>query len=71
MQVYEDEDDYTNLTVKHNDNKGVYISNQLLSNQDISVDSINMDDLKLKFYLPIPMYDASKNEKVESQIGPT
>lgn len=59
MQVYEDEDDYTNLTVKHNDNKGVYISNQLLSNQDISVDSINMDDLKLKFYLPIPMYDAS------------
>lgn len=58
MQVYEDEDDYTNLTVKHNDNKGVYISNQLLSNQDISVDSINMDDLKLKFYLPIPMYDA-------------
>lgn len=59
MQVYEDEDDYANLTVKHNDNKGVYISNQLLSNQDISVDSINMDDLKLKFYLPIPMYDAS------------
>lgn len=59
MQVYEDEDDYTNLTVKHNDNKGVYISNQLLSNQDISADSINMDDLKLKFYLPIPMYDAS------------
>lgn len=59
MQVYEDEDDYTNLTVKRNDNKGVYISNQLLSNQDISVDSINMDDLKLKFYLPIPMYDAS------------
>lgn len=59
MQAYEDEDDYTNLTVKHNDNKGVYISNQLLSNQDISVDSINMDDLKLKFYLPIPMYDAS------------
>lgn len=59
MQVYEDEDDYTNLTVKHNDNKGVYISNQLLSNQDISVDSINMDDLKLKFYLPNPMYDAS------------
>lgn len=59
MQVYEDEDDYTNLTVKHNDNKGIYISNQLLSNQDISVDSINMDDLKLKFYLPIPMYDAS------------
>lgn len=59
MQVYEDEDDYTNLTVKHNDNKGVYISNQLLSNQDISVDSINMDDLKLKFYLPISMYDAS------------
>lgn len=59
MQVYGDEDDYTNLTVKHNDNKGVYISNQLLSNQDISVDSINMDDLKLKFYLPIPMYDAS------------
>ena len=59
MQVYEDEDDYTNLTVKHNDNKGVYISDQLLSNQDISVDSINMDDLKLKFYLPIPMYDAS------------
>ena len=59
MHVYEDEDDYTNLTVKHNDNKGVYISNQLLSNQDISVDSINMDDLKLKFYLPIPMYDAS------------
>ena len=59
MQVYEDEDDYTNLTVKHNDNKGVYISNQLLSNQDVSVDSINMDDLKLKFYLPVPMYDAS------------
>lgn len=59
MQVYDNEDDYTNLTVKHNDNKGVYISNQLLSNQDISVDSINMDDLKLKFYLPIPMYDAS------------
>lgn len=59
MQVYEEEDDYTNLTVKHNDNKGVYISNQLLSNQNISVDSINMDDLKLKFYLPIPMYDAS------------
>ena len=59
MQVYEDEDDYTNLTVKHNDNKGIYISNQLLSNQDVSVDSINMDDLKLKFYLPIPMYDAS------------
>lgn len=59
MQVYGDEDDYTNLTVKHNDNKGVYISNQLLSNQDILVDSINMDDLKLKFYLPIPMYDAS------------
>ena len=59
MQIYGDEDDYTNLTVKHNDNKGVYISNQLLSNQDISVDSINMDDLKLKFYLPIPMYDAS------------
>lgn len=59
MQVYDNEDDYINLTVKHNDNKGVYISNQLLSNQDISVDSINMDDLKLKFYLPIPMYDAS------------
>lgn len=59
MQVYEDEDDYTNLTVKHNDNKGVYISNQLLSNQGISADSIHMDDLKLKFYLPIPMYDAS------------
>lgn len=59
MQVYDNEDDYTNLTVKHNDNKGVYISNQLLSNQDISVDSINMDDLKLKFYLPVPMYDAS------------
>ena len=59
MQVYGDEDDYTNLTVKHNDNKGVYISNQLLSNQDVSVDSINMDDLKLKFYLPVPMYDAS------------
>lgn len=59
MQAYEDEDDYTNLTVKHNDNKGVYISNQLLSNQDVSVDSINMDDLKLKFYLPVPMYDAS------------
>ena len=59
MQVYDNEDDYTNLTVKHNDNKGVYISNQLLPNQDISVDSINMDDLKLKFYLPIPMYDAS------------
>ena len=59
MQVYDNEDDYTNLTVKHNDNKGVYISNQLLSNQDISVDSINMNDLKLKFYLPIPMYDAS------------
>ena len=56
MQVYGDEDDYTNLTVKH---KGVYISNQLLSNQDVSVDSINMDDLKLKFYLPVPMYDAS------------
>ena len=70
MQVYGDEDDYTNLTVKHNDNKGVYISNQLLSNQDVSVDSINMDDLKLKFYLPIPMYDASKNEKIESQIDP-
>lgn len=59
MQVYDNGDDYTNLTVKHNDNKGVYISNQLLSNQDISVDSINMDDLKLKFYLPVPMYDAS------------
>lgn len=59
MQVYDNEDDYTNLTVKHNDNKGVYISNQLLSNQDISVDSINMDDLKLKFYLPVTMYDAS------------
>ena len=59
MQVYGDEDDYTNLTVKHNDNKGVYISNQLLANQGISVDSINMNDLKLKFYLPIPMYDAS------------
>lgn len=59
MQVYDNDDDYTNLTVKHNDNKGVYISNQLLSNQDISVDSINMDDLKLKFYLPVPMYDAS------------
>lgn len=59
MQVYGDEDDYTNLTVKHNDNKGVYISNQLLSNQDVSVDSINMDDLKLKFYLPVPMYGAS------------
>lgn len=59
MQVYDNEDDYTNLTVKHNDNKGVYISNQLLSNQDVSVDSINMDDLKLKFYLPVPMYDAS------------
>ena len=59
MQVYGDEDDYTNLTVKHNDNKGVYISNQLLSNQDVSVDSINMDDLKLKLYLPVPMYDAS------------
>ena len=59
MQVYGDEDDYTNLTVKHNDNKGVYISNQLLSNQDVSVDLINMDDLKLKFYLPVPMYDAS------------
>lgn len=59
MQVYGDEDDYTNLTVKHNDNKGIYISNQLLSNQDVSVDSINMDDLKLKFYLPVPMYDAS------------
>ena len=59
MQVYDNEDDYTNLTVKHNDNKGVYISNQLLPNQDISVDSINMDDLKLKFYLPVPMYDAS------------
>lgn len=59
MQVYGDEDDYTNLTVKHNDNKGVYISDQLLSNQDVSVDSINMDDLKLKFYLPVPMYDAS------------
>lgn len=59
MQVYGDEDDYTNLTVKHSDNKGVYISNQLLSNQDVSVDSINMDDLKLKFYLPVPMYDAS------------
>ena len=59
MQVYGDEDDYTNLTVKHNDNKGVYISNQLLANQGISVDSINMDNLKLKFYLPIPMYDAS------------
>lgn len=59
MQVYGDEDGYTNLTVKHNDNKGVYISNQLLSNQDVSVDSINMDDLKLKFYLPVPMYDAS------------
>lgn len=59
MQVYDNDDDYTNLTVKHNDNKGVYISNQLLSNQDVSVDSINMDDLKLKFYLPVPMYDAS------------
>ena len=59
MQVYGDEDDYTNLTVKHNGNKGVYISDQLLSNQDVSVDSINMDDLKLKFYLPVPMYDAS------------
>ena len=59
MQVYGDEDDYTNLTVKHNGNKGVYISNQLLANQGISVDSINMNDLKLKFYLPIPMYDAS------------
>ena len=59
MQVYDNEDDYTNLTVKHNDNKGVYISDQLLSNQDISVDSINMDDLKLKFYLPVTMYDAS------------
>ena len=59
MQVYGDEDDYTSITVKHNDNKGVYISNQLLSNQDVSVDSINMDDLKLKFYLPVPMYDAS------------
>ena len=59
MQVYGDEDDYTNLTVKHNCNKGVYISNQLLANQGISVDSINMNDLKLKFYLPIPMYDAS------------
>lgn len=59
MQVYGDEDDYTNLTVKHNDNKGIYISDQLLSNQDVSVDSINMDDLKLKFYLPVPMYDAS------------
>lgn len=59
MQVYGDEDDYTNLTVKHNGNKGVYISNQLLANQDVSVDSINMNDLKLKFYLPIPMYDAS------------
>ena len=59
MQVYGDEDDYTNLTVKHNGNKGVYISNQLLANQGILVDSINMNDLKLKFYLPIPMYDAS------------
>lgn len=59
MQVYGDEDDYTNLTVKHNCNKGVYISNQLLANQGISVDSININDLKLKFYLPIPMYDAS------------
>lgn len=59
MQVYGDEDDYTNLTVKHNGNKGVYISNQLLANQGISVDSINMNDLKLKFYLPIPVYDAS------------
>lgn len=67
MQVYEDEDDYTNLTVKHNDNKGVYISNQLLSNQDISVDSINMDDLKLKFYLPVPMYDASGITQEEKQ----
>ena len=59
MQVYGDEDDYTNLTVKHNGNKGVYISGQLLSNQDVPVDSINMDDLKLKFYLPVPTYDAS------------
>lgn len=58
-QIYDEEDDYTNLTIKHNNNKGVYISGQLFENQDISADSIDIEDLKIKFYLPIPVYDAS------------
>lgn len=59
VQIYDEEDDYTNLTIKHNNNKGVYISGQLFENQDISADSIDIEDLKIKFYLPIPVYDAS------------
>ena len=71
MQIYEDEDDYTNLTVKHNDNKGVYISNQLLSGQDVSSDSIDMDSLKIKFYLPVPVYDASGISQVGIDVEGT
>ena len=69
LQTYDSRDDYTNITIKHADNKGVYLSNEkmeaFLEENNLRLEDINIKKLKIGLWVPIPVYNASGI----SQIG--
>ena len=69
LQTYDSRDDYTNITIKHADNKGVYLSNEkmeaFLKEDNLRLEDINIKKLKIGLWVPIPVYNASGI----SQIG--
>lgn len=69
LQTYDSRDDYTNITIKHADNKGVYLSSEkmeaFLEENNLRLEDINIKKLKIGLWVPIPVYNASGI----SQIG--
>lgn len=63
LQTYDSRDDYTNITIKHADNKGVYLSNEkmeaFLKENNLRLEDINIKKLKIGLWVPIPVYNAS------------
>ena len=63
LQTYDSRDDYTNITIKHADNKGVYLSNEkmeaFLEENNLRLEDINIKKLKIGLWVPIPVYNAS------------
>lgn len=63
LQTYDSRDDYTNITIKHADNKGVYLSSEkmeaFLEENNLRLEDINIKKLKIGLWVPIPVYNAS------------
>ena len=63
LQTYDSRDDYTNMTIKHANNKGVYLSYEkmesFLEENHLKLDDIDIKKLKIGLWVPIPVYNAS------------